>query len=422
MRRRGWAVASGRTWCPRRVATLALAVAAGAAHAQAPRHLTVGVFLSHYPGESDLWSGLRDSFQQAVPGVQVGLTLFEWADAEAKVSSWAGTGYWEAPDLAIIQDIDLPRLAHRVLPLETLLDRDFQNQLIPAMLDRGRLSGVLHGLPWLATSEVLYYQADLFAARGLQPPTTWEELAEAATALSTPPEVYGFGVPARPGGDAGGFFLSMLWSCGGDVFDAQGSLRLRDEQALQATTALANLRNRRATQPETITYSYAELESLFAGGRLAMMIGSSAFAQQLVAAPQPVEFGVAPLPGLGRQLTQVRCQHLVIFDHTPHPEDCLAFLRHAFRRETAEALVARAGVPVRRDLQRELVKREPIRPFVEALEGARGRPLQYWDLLCPRLEQTVCVLMRGALEPQEALQACLSFELAGEPAPAPPER
>jgi len=419
MPRRGRVARLGRTGSLWLVAAFA-AAAAGWADGQAPRHLTLGFFRSHYPGEAELWTGLCKSFHEAHPDVQVDVTLWEWADADAKIEGWAGERYQEAPDLALIQDIDLPRLATRIQPLQTLLDRRFLDQLIPAVVDRGRLSGVLYGLPWLATSEVLYYRPDLFAAKGLQPPTTWAELTEAAAALSNPPEVYGFGLPARLGGDAGGFFLTVLWSCGGDVFDAQGHLRLRDQQAVQAATVLRDLSARRVTQPETLTYTYRELEGLFASGRLAMLVGSSALASQLHEVAAPVQFAVAPVPGLGRQVTQVRCQQLVAFDHTPYPDDCVTFLQYALGRETAEALVARAGVPVRRDLQRELVKRDAVRPFVEALEGARGRPLQYWDRLGPPLEQVVFATMRGVAEPQEVLQRVLNFDLVGDPAPAPP--
>jgi sn-glycerol 3-phosphate transport system substrate-binding protein len=71
----------------------------------------------------------------------------------------------------------------KTLPSSTLID------FVPVVWEYGNVetpSGQhRYGLPYMVSTVVLYYNADAFAAKGIQPPRTWEEFAKAAKAMTT---------------------------------------------------------------------------------------------------------------------------------------------------------------------------------------------------------------------------------------------
>ena len=79
-----------------------------------------------------------------------------------------------------LADFDEPAKA---LPASTVID------LVPVVWEYGNVETPTgphrYGLPYMVSTVVLYYNVDAFAAKGIQPPKTWEEFAKAARALTT---------------------------------------------------------------------------------------------------------------------------------------------------------------------------------------------------------------------------------------------
>ena len=62
----------------------------------------------------------------------------------------------------------------------------------------------------------LFYNEEMLAKRGLNPPATWQEFYDTAKAL-TADGVYGYAQPALESEESMYSFLPVLWSMGGDV-------------------------------------------------------------------------------------------------------------------------------------------------------------------------------------------------------------
>ena len=100
--------------------------------------------------------------------------------------------------------------------------------IYPAVLENYRLKeygNQLAGLPMARSIEVMYYNADLLAAAGLDIPLTWEEFETACISLTTD-TVYGsvFGIDASR-------FANWLWSQGGELLSEDWNSTRFDEQA-----------------------------------------------------------------------------------------------------------------------------------------------------------------------------------------------
>src|SRR6185369_12625705 len=99
------------------------------------------------------------------------------------------------PDVAQLGFSDLGFTVNQLgaKPLDDLVGPDALNQAFgganpfaPAAATLGRLDGKTYGVPFVLSTPVLYYNASLFTAAGLdpaKPPATWAEVAAAAAKI-----------------------------------------------------------------------------------------------------------------------------------------------------------------------------------------------------------------------------------------------
>lgn len=92
------------------------------------------------------------------------------------------------------------------------------DELFPPIAERlGVYNDKIYGLPWSLNCQILWYRKDLIDT----PPTTWDEVREIAKGV-TSDGVYGF---AFEGSRAGDFisvdYCPILWSNGGELWDAE---------------------------------------------------------------------------------------------------------------------------------------------------------------------------------------------------------
>jgi multiple sugar transport system substrate-binding protein len=144
-----------------------------------------------------------------------------------------------------------------------------------------------YGVPAQTTPELLFYRRDLFAEAGLEPPTTTDELLEAARRMHEPQKGrYGIGWNAARGTALGHSVLMAMADFGQPVldlpamaggFDTDG-LAARDyrvtidtDRTLMAAEYLMELLQ--YSPPEILSMSWYERVRPFASGRIAMAYG-----------------------------------------------------------------------------------------------------------------------------------------------------
>jgi multiple sugar transport system substrate-binding protein len=87
--------------------------------------------------------------------------------------------------------------------------------IFPIMLNAAKVKGTYYQFPFNKSTQVLYYNQDMFAAKGItNPPATWDEFfADAAKLADTSKGVTGVEGPNLD------TFLSMLYEYGGQLYD-----------------------------------------------------------------------------------------------------------------------------------------------------------------------------------------------------------
>ncbi|MET7319291.1 extracellular solute-binding protein [Streptomyces sp. NPDC005549] len=241
------------------------------------------------------WDQLVESYEAKNPDVQVDVTVYSWNDVDRKVRELVEAG--KAPDMAQIgaysdyADKDLLYRADDVLSIP--VQADFVSQLAGA----GQVNGVQYGLPFAASTRVLFYNKTLFDKAGVQPPKSWDDLAEAAEALKEKGVKYPYALPLGSE-EAQAETMQWMLSGGGGYTDDVGTYSVDSPQNVTTFTWLRDeLVAKGLTGPVTPgKLDRADAFAAFAKGDVGMLNGHPSLMK--MASDQGVKYGMVTTPGI----------------------------------------------------------------------------------------------------------------------------
>ncbi|MCS6907870.1 MAG: sugar ABC transporter substrate-binding protein [Anaerolineales bacterium] len=141
--------------------------------------------------------------------------------------------------------------------------------------------GKLYVFPSEGDTAWLWYRKDLFEAKGLKVPETWDEYLEAALALNNPPEIYGTVIGAKRD-EVWWDFMYYLFGMGGDLLDENYNPIINNEIGVQALTFYSDLLlKHKVVSPDVVNYGYNEILTALQEGKAAMGIQWMAATQTL---------------------------------------------------------------------------------------------------------------------------------------------
>ncbi|MFH0992837.1 MAG: extracellular solute-binding protein [bacterium] len=174
------------------------------------------------------------------------------------------------------------------------------NQFYANQLEFATYDGDLYALPFTATTRVLYYNLDMFAAVGLTEadvPTTWTELFDIAKQL----DIVDDGVIQQLGFDptyGNATYHGWLWEAGLDFFDTAGNPTLNTQAHLDILNWIKDF-NSEYTRNQLVAFGDANTMlgiNPFASGRVAMMVETDGLYQTIREADVDFEYGVTTIP------------------------------------------------------------------------------------------------------------------------------
>lgn len=227
-------------------------------------------------------------------------------DQKMKAAQAAGT----APDVYTINYNKVPSFAQldQIQPLSDLIPADKWDDLDETIRGSVTVDGQEYAYPMLVEpSAVLWYRKDFFEAADLdpdKPPTTWAELIDYGTKLSS---------PERPGFTTAQVAVELGWTTWGLQQNAAGHLPISDDwsQAEATDPAYKPLLQlyqdlyQKGIMPKQPFAAYPDAAA-FGEGKVAMMAnGSWAASQLLTDYPDIVDnVGVAPMPTIDGDATK----------------------------------------------------------------------------------------------------------------------
>ncbi|WP_443732170.1 extracellular solute-binding protein [Streptomyces musisoli] len=243
------------------------------------------------------WDALVEDYESQHPDVKVEVSVYSWNDVDRKVKEMVDAGH--APDMAQIGAYADYAAADKLYPVSDLLSIRTQADFLSPLSDAGAWQHTQYGIPFAASTRVLFYNKTLFAKAGITPPTTWDELAADARALKDKGVKYPYALPLGPeeaqaetmqwllsGGNGGSGYTDDI---GTYTIDSEANVStfdwLKDELVGKDLTGpVAPGKLNRAT-------AFAA----FADGQVGMLNGHPTLIQQ--AAKKGVKFGMVPMPG-----------------------------------------------------------------------------------------------------------------------------
>ena len=246
--------------------------------------------------------------------------------------------------------------------------------------------GHLYGLPSTFTPYVMYFNRDLLAAEGLEPPRagwTWDDLLAACRKATRDLDGDGrtdqYGISLTQWLQA---VVPWIWQAGGELLDEHGERsRLAEPQVAEALYFLRRLLHEERVASFDATFENQLSQGLFQAGRAAFYGPVGYWETYRFQHIRAFTWDVAPLPRGAREATAIAMTGFVVPRSAREPELAYRFIRRMaaapFQRMLAEI---GNGLPALAEAARSESFLDPARPpaseqvFLDVLASARLMP------------------------------------------------
>jgi multiple sugar transport system substrate-binding protein len=194
-------------------------------------------------------------------------------------------------------------------PEMTTPDYDFADFAPGAIAYATQPDGRLDSLPLNLDYWIIYWNKELFQAKGLSYPKTFDELLAAAQALNDPKNgVYGWVSRGLKNANVP-VWTSFLLGYGVDPVDAKGVMHTDGPEAIAAAEIYKKL-NKEFAPPGVVGFNWNECQTTFVQGKAAMWLDGIGFALPL---EDPTRSKVVGKVGYGVMPAGPKAQHSALF-------------------------------------------------------------------------------------------------------------
>ncbi|MPY63956.1 extracellular solute-binding protein [Streptomyces spongiae] len=312
--------------------TAAVAGCTGPATAQEVTLRLVAAEYGDSPANSSkkYWDDLVEKYEADHPKVRVKVSVYSWNQVDRKVKDMVAAG--KAPDMAQIGAYADYAARDQLYEAGQLLSIPVQADFLPQLSDAGKVSRIAYGLPFAASTRVLFYNKKLFADAGItSAPKTWSDLAADAAKLKADGVKTPYALPLGPE-EAQAETMQWLLSGGAGYTDEVGSYQLDSEKNVKTLTWLKdNLVGKGLTGPTApAKLNRAAAFAAFTRGEVGMLNGHPTLMK--AAAKRNVEYGMVPMPGRGGEARANLgvADWMMAFKRNGHREEIGDFLDYVY--------------------------------------------------------------------------------------------
>jgi raffinose/stachyose/melibiose transport system substrate-binding protein len=290
------------------------------------------------------------------------------------------------------------------------------DNIIPAAIDTWTADdGHIFGVGYIATSEGIYYNQDVFAKLNLQLPKTWDDLlAEAKTIQDA-----GYVPFANASGDSWtvstlllqNWIPMLIGGKDGRLAYDKGEKCLNDADFTEAFQMLKDISPYLPAGQEALTYY--DSQQLFLQGKAIMWFGGSWDIPVFQDANADFKWSVMPVPPVGGKDSYFEFEldaGVGINSATKHPDQAKTFLTWLTTKKSAQLLAENLPgfFPMTKD--QIALNNEYANTFLEEIAASKGSDIRFYmnqgtpDSTTLLTDNGVAVL-KGAMTPQEAVQS-----------------
>ncbi len=314
----------------------------------------------------------------------------------------AGMAAGETPDVSHLSVSFSATMAAKGV-LAPITDFDISQEeldaIFPGFMDAVSIDGVMYAMPFNMSVPVLYYNADMLAEAGIEAPTTWDEFAAAAKAVTTDDH---FGYTINPG-NVWVFEAKVLQNDGALFNEDYTEVLFNNEAGVEALQFMVDLVEAGAAKCQ----GWEEGRTEFFNGNVAFLEDSNGSLSGIL---NNCDFkvGVIHLPWGKKSVTTIGGGTMGIFNNDKK-EYSWDFLKFMTSPESVSRIAADTGYMPNSSLAMEV---DPLKTMIETDE--------YTSLLLESLPYTVTRPMIDGYSEIESLlksaveSACLLQQSAAD--------
>ncbi|MFF9567573.1 extracellular solute-binding protein [Streptomyces sp. NPDC014685] len=240
------------------------------------------------------WNKIVKGFEASHPGIRVDVSVRPWKAIDREVAEMVKKG--RAPDIAQIASYADYAKAGKLYRADEMLSIRAQANFLPRLAEAGSVDRTQYGLPFVASTRLLFYNKKLFAQAGLDAPRTWDDIRADAAVLGQRGVTYPFALPL---GQEEAQAETMMWLLGGEggYLDDSGSYDIDSTENAETLEWLkTNLVGPGLVGPVAPgKLDRAKAFAAFTNGEVGMLNGHPTLMQE--AGRKGVSVGMVPMPG-----------------------------------------------------------------------------------------------------------------------------
>jgi multiple sugar transport system substrate-binding protein len=239
--------------------------------------------------------------------------------------------------------------ANAMLPLDGYLKDSKEYDIADfsqSQQDYGKCNGETLGLTLSTEPMIQWYRTDIYEKLGLKPATTWDEYynnAKKVQAAGYGGQIIGFGP------NVSWWWMTMVWSFGGKLYDDALNPTVNSKEAIAATDFLKKLMT--VSPKGASTANSDEVTSKFLGENIGAMINYSGYYGSVLDKTinkNEGKIGTAPMPKGAADITHLAGWNIGIPKDAKNPTAAWKFLEYVLGKTNAKAYLESGAAAIGR--------------------------------------------------------------------------
>jgi len=176
-----------------------------------------------------------------------------------------------AYDVFLVDDIWYAEFADKgyIWDVSDKITQDMRDKIFAAAWEITTVQNKVYGMPWLLDQKYFFYNEELLKQAGFDdPPSTWEELVDQATAIKEQgiveyPIVWSWGQYEAAICD----WVTLLFGNGGTLVDEAGAPAFNNESGVKTLSWMVQMIDDGLTNPSSVSYVEEDVRNVFSQGK-----------------------------------------------------------------------------------------------------------------------------------------------------------
>jgi multiple sugar transport system substrate-binding protein len=323
----------------------------------------------------------------------------------------------KTPDL-FIMDVIWPKMfasAGWIAPIDEYVDDEYLKRFWPAATEVANLDGKLYGIQYYMDVGVFFYRKDLLEKYQLSVPTTWSEMEKVSQEIMSKennPNLVGYVFQGAKIEGATINWLEFLWGMGGDVFDADGKLKVDTPEGIEALKTMQRLVHESKVSPISVAASNPnDNQIVFSNGNAIFMRNWPSYYAAMKGTDVDGKYDIAPLPHTEGFESHASTGGwvLAINSNSKYKKEAAEVMKWILSDSEQKSIAINASkIPSVRQVfsDPELISNQPLLEKLQPmLEQAKSRPaLRAYEQFSRAVQTEVNLVLNGQKEPEQALK------------------